>query len=88
MSGRNADSDAYAAMVSALQQFQQNMDTIISSLNQAVQDCNDNMDQDPHALKRTAEVANVIPTLQDASEKAGELAEAISEEMNAIEDID
>ena len=84
---QNADTEAYAAMVQALKTFQEGLQEVQQSMEKAVEDCNDNMDQDPHAQKRTAEVAEILPKLGEVAEKAEQLAADIQAEIDRIESL-
>ena len=84
MSSNYADEEAYESMISALKKFAQEVSEAQSAIQKAIEDCKDNMDQDPHADEKTQGIEECYPALADAADRAIDLAGKIQRQLDII----
>lgn len=79
-----SEEQAYMAMIAALRDFSEAVLAAQRTMQNAVEDCRDNMDQDGHAMERTEQISECYPVLRKAAEDANELAAKIKAEWDKI----
>ena len=66
----NSSQESYEGMITALRNFQNGVEESCSSMENAVADCIENMNQDPHAIERTNEInQNLMDKLDNKIDK-------------------
>lgn len=80
-----ASREEYDAAISGLKGFAAQLNEAKAAMVNAGKECQDNMSEDTHMAKANGRLSNAMKQLDDAAERAVQLAAALSDEMERIE---